>query len=223
MPMVVTNYLAQFCHLVRDRVIPKSEVHRLIDKYSLSQDLLEVFERILSSAREAAESISKDEKSARASSWILIAGFSHLDEDIKMAIACANDLGNDDMESQILMSLVKTLVNAGKIKQAWQIAFKIRKDYWRTEAILAIASKTRLSEDFARARGSAKYIMDDSKHNDVLDEIVRVEKGESVPWLSDEEGNHQNEQKLFPADSEEVHLATFDYNVMIIAQFEGEK
>lgn len=153
----VKSPLAQFCRLVQENVIPGWEVRRLVAKYSgPKQGLEKVFEQVLQSAREAVKQVA--DKNIKASARVVIAGFSHRDEDIDAALESVGKIGNG-LRCQTLATLVKTLAEAGRVDKAWKIVPKIGEDqYWVTMAILFIACVTNSPQDFGRAKIAAMHV-----------------------------------------------------------------
>ena len=156
MPTAVADHLSCLCHMVRDGRIPMAEVHRIIKRYSKTEsELQKTFDRVLSSAREAAKEIS--DQSLKANAMVVIAGFSGDERDMIVALDSVAKFENGS-KSQMLAVLVKALVDAGFIERAWEIVDETDDAYWRTEAILFIACQTKEPEHFEDAKASASHI-----------------------------------------------------------------
>lgn len=165
----VQTPLTQFCEMVRSGKIPSRELTRLIKKYSQTkEDFEQVFEKVLNSAREIARTT--EDANISASLRVVIAGFSHKDEDIEIALKSVKEIKNG-AKHQTLAVLVKTLAEANQLGKAWEIAPKIKDEYWMTMAILFIACVTDSPQDFSRAEIAAKHITGDTMRKEALADI----------------------------------------------------
>ncbi len=166
----VKTPLFQFCNLAREGKISSEEINRMIKTKTGSdkKDLSKKFDEIIQSAREAAEQ--SVDPNVRASSLVVIAGFSQKDKDIEMALNGAFQITNG-FRDQILAALVKTLAKAHRFDKAWEVARRIENDYWATMAILFIACITDSPQDFERARSSAKRLKNNIFKKEALADI----------------------------------------------------
>jgi len=170
--------LHEFCKLARGGQIPQKEVKRLVSRYSREAPApVEALEKVLDLVEKIAKK--SGDKQIVAKARIIIAGFGFKKDDLEKAFEAISSIENENLIAQLLFSLAKTLVEVGKINQAWQTVAKNPNTLLRTESMLIIACASGTIDDFCKAEASAKNINSIQHRDDTLIDIKECQKDEN--------------------------------------------